>query len=225
MLKAADRPVADGDYVSIDLRATVDGEEVPGRLDHRPVVRGRQRLADERSGRGADRRGRRRRAAVQHRPGRPATSPAAPPTSSSPSGRSRRRSCRSWTTSSRRRPASSTRSTSCAATCASGCSRVQGAGAGRAGPRQGARARCWTPPRCRCRSRSCAARSEWRQHDIGHQLEGAGLDLDAYLDRRGAHPRGLRRRGAAQLGDRGEEPARAGRDRGRRAARASPTPS
>ena len=30
MLKAADRPVADGDYVSIDLRATVDGEEVPG---------------------------------------------------------------------------------------------------------------------------------------------------------------------------------------------------
>jgi trigger factor len=30
VLKAADRPVADGDYVSIDLRATVDGEEVPG---------------------------------------------------------------------------------------------------------------------------------------------------------------------------------------------------
>jgi len=30
VLKATDRPVADGDYVSIDLRATVDGEEVPG---------------------------------------------------------------------------------------------------------------------------------------------------------------------------------------------------
>jgi trigger factor len=30
VLKAADRQVADGDYVSIDLRATVDGEEVPG---------------------------------------------------------------------------------------------------------------------------------------------------------------------------------------------------
>jgi trigger factor len=30
VLKAADRPVADGDYVSIDLRAAVDGEEVPG---------------------------------------------------------------------------------------------------------------------------------------------------------------------------------------------------
>jgi len=30
VLKAADRPVQDGDYVSIDLRATVDGEEVPG---------------------------------------------------------------------------------------------------------------------------------------------------------------------------------------------------
>jgi len=30
VLKSADRPVADGDYVSIDLRATVDGEEVPG---------------------------------------------------------------------------------------------------------------------------------------------------------------------------------------------------
>jgi trigger factor len=30
VLKAADRAVADGDYVSIDLRATVDGEEVPG---------------------------------------------------------------------------------------------------------------------------------------------------------------------------------------------------
>jgi len=30
VLKAADRPVAEGDYVSIDLRATVDGEEVPG---------------------------------------------------------------------------------------------------------------------------------------------------------------------------------------------------
>jgi trigger factor len=30
VLKAADRPVQDGDYVSIDLRATVAGEEVPG---------------------------------------------------------------------------------------------------------------------------------------------------------------------------------------------------
>ena len=30
VLKATDRPVAAGDYVSIDLRATVDGEEVPG---------------------------------------------------------------------------------------------------------------------------------------------------------------------------------------------------
>ena len=30
VLKATDRPVEDGDYVSIDLRATVDGEEVPG---------------------------------------------------------------------------------------------------------------------------------------------------------------------------------------------------
>lgn len=30
VLKATDRPVADGDYVSIDLKATVDGEEVPG---------------------------------------------------------------------------------------------------------------------------------------------------------------------------------------------------
>jgi trigger factor len=30
VLSATDRPVADGDYVSIDLRATVDGEEVPG---------------------------------------------------------------------------------------------------------------------------------------------------------------------------------------------------
>ena len=30
VLKATDRPVQDGDYVSIDLRATVDGEEVPG---------------------------------------------------------------------------------------------------------------------------------------------------------------------------------------------------
>jgi trigger factor len=29
-VKAADRPVADGDYVSVDLRAAVDGEEVPG---------------------------------------------------------------------------------------------------------------------------------------------------------------------------------------------------
>jgi trigger factor len=26
---------------------------------------------------------------------------------------------------------------------------------------------------------------EWRQHDIGHQLEGAGLDLDEYLDAEG----------------------------------------
>jgi trigger factor len=30
VLKATDRPVEDGDYVSIDLKATVDGEEVPG---------------------------------------------------------------------------------------------------------------------------------------------------------------------------------------------------
>jgi len=30
VLKATDRPVAAGDYVSIDLKATVDGEEVPG---------------------------------------------------------------------------------------------------------------------------------------------------------------------------------------------------
>jgi trigger factor len=30
VLKATDRPVQDGDYVSIDLKATVDGEEVPG---------------------------------------------------------------------------------------------------------------------------------------------------------------------------------------------------
>lgn len=30
VLKATDRPVVDGDYVSIDLRAAVDGEEVPG---------------------------------------------------------------------------------------------------------------------------------------------------------------------------------------------------
>jgi trigger factor len=30
VLKATDRPVQDGDYVSLDLRATVDGEEVPG---------------------------------------------------------------------------------------------------------------------------------------------------------------------------------------------------
>jgi trigger factor len=30
VLKAAERAVRDGDYVSIDLRATVDGEEVPG---------------------------------------------------------------------------------------------------------------------------------------------------------------------------------------------------
>jgi trigger factor len=30
VLTAADRPVRQGDYVSIDLRATVDGEEVPG---------------------------------------------------------------------------------------------------------------------------------------------------------------------------------------------------
>jgi trigger factor len=30
VLKATDRPVRNGDYVSIDLRATVDGEEVPG---------------------------------------------------------------------------------------------------------------------------------------------------------------------------------------------------
>jgi trigger factor len=26
---------------------------------------------------------------------------------------------------------------------------------------------------------------EWRQHDIGHQLEGAGLDLDSYLSAEG----------------------------------------
>jgi trigger factor len=30
VLKATDRPVANGDYVSIDLKASVDGEEVPG---------------------------------------------------------------------------------------------------------------------------------------------------------------------------------------------------
>jgi trigger factor len=30
VLKATSRPVQDGDYVSLDLRATVDGEEVPG---------------------------------------------------------------------------------------------------------------------------------------------------------------------------------------------------
>ena len=36
---------------------------------------------------------------------------------------------------------------------------------------------------------------EWRQHDIGHQLENAGLDLDTYLAVRGQDQGGVRGRG------------------------------
>ena len=59
---------------------------------------------------------------------------------------------------------------------------------------------------------------EWRQHDIGHQLEGAGLDLDAYLSAEGRTREDFEAEVQTQLRDRGEDPARAGRGRGRRAA-------
>ena len=56
--------------------------------------------------------------------------------------------------------------------------------------------RCSRPPTCRCRSRRCAARYDWRQHDIGHQLEQAGLDLDDLsLASESQDQGGLRRRG------------------------------
>ena len=42
-LKTVERPAADGDYVQIDLAATVDGEEVEGGIGHQHLPRGRQR--------------------------------------------------------------------------------------------------------------------------------------------------------------------------------------
>jgi len=53
-LKGVQRPVADGDHVSIDLSASVDGKPVEG-AGQRPVVPGRQRVPAGRPGRGADR--------------------------------------------------------------------------------------------------------------------------------------------------------------------------
>src|SRR5262249_153056 len=62
-LRGADRPAEAGDYVSIDLSASVDGEpgEVGGggagggRAGERDLLGGRQRLRAGRPGRGADR--------------------------------------------------------------------------------------------------------------------------------------------------------------------------
>ena len=122
VLKATDRPVQDGDYVSIDLQATVDGEEVPGGsttgLSYEVGTASMMEGLDEALV------GAVRRATLASSPPSwsPASSPGAPPTSRSPSARSRRRNCPSWTTSSRRPRASSTRWTSSARTCASGSS-------------------------------------------------------------------------------------------------------
>ncbi len=123
--RPTDRPVQDGDYVSIDLQATVDGEEVPG---------GSTTGLSYEVGSGLDDGAAWTRRWSARPPGTTASSPpswsaasspAGPPTSRSPSARSRRRNCPSWTTSSPRPRASSTRSTSCGRTCASGSSRVK----------------------------------------------------------------------------------------------------
>ncbi len=54
-LTGVERPVATGDFVSIDLSATIDGEDVAGGFDAGPVARGRLRSAHRRPRRGAGR--------------------------------------------------------------------------------------------------------------------------------------------------------------------------
>ena len=65
-LKTVDRPAEEGDYVQLDLRATVDGEEVPGGSATQHLARGRQQAAAPGPRRGAGRPGRRRRRHLHH---------------------------------------------------------------------------------------------------------------------------------------------------------------
>ena len=203
--RRAGRPPS-GDYVQIDLDATVDGEEVPGgsatNISHE--VGSKQLLP------GLDEvlvgHGRRRRRPPSPPSWSAATSPAGTPTSRSPCARSRRRSCPSSTTSSPSWPASSTRWTSCATTCASGSA---GSSRSSRSTRPGTRrSKRWSRrPRCRRRRVSSREEVEGRKQAMVDQLERIGASLEDYL--------------AAEEQDRGADRRRADRGGRPRASRSS----
>ena len=124
-LTTVERPVADGDFVSIDLTRLARRRADRGRVRDRPVVRGRQRPAPGRAGRRDRRavRGRGRRlpgTAAGRRPRRPRRR--RPRSRSSPCASGR---CRRSTTSSPSWRASSTPSTSSGTTCAAALAAVK----------------------------------------------------------------------------------------------------
>ena len=116
-------------------------------------------------------------------------------------------SCPSSTTSSPSWPASSTRSTSCAATCASGSARVQAGRADLRRPGQGPGGSWSRPPRCRRRRASSARRSRAASRRWSTSCERIGASLEDYL--------------AAEEQDRGADRRRADRGGRPRASRSS----
>ena len=205
--RRAGRPSA-GDFVQIDLAATVDGEEVPGGTRHQPLPRGRQQPAAAGPGRGAGRAwppatattfttaaGRRR----LRRPGRRGGGDRAHGQGASELPRAGRRV----------RPAGErVRHPRRAArpTCASGSAGSSGSSSST--PPGTRRSRRWSrPPRCRRRRASSRDEVESRKQAMADQLERIGASLEDYL--------------AAEEQDRGGDRRRADRGGRPRASRSS----
>ena len=111
-LAGVERPVETGDYVSLDLIASIDGEEIEAGSAKGVSYEVGAGDLHGRAGRGAGRQERRRHRRPSPRPCSRATARARTPRSPRPSTRSRSRNCPSSTTTSRSWPASSTPSTS-----------------------------------------------------------------------------------------------------------------
>ena len=193
-LTGVERAAADGDFVSIDLSATVDGEDVPEAADEGlshevgsgqlidglddaiiGLKAGESKVVHHQAGR----RRARRPGGRGHRHRR---------------ARSRSASCPSPTTNSPNWQANSTRSTSCVPTSSDQVSRVkrvQQAEEIRDTPR-------WRPcssrSTCRCPRRSCRPRWTSTVHNALHGLDHDEAKLAEALEKQGIVARGVRRR-------------------------------
>ena len=221
MLKGVDRPVA-GRRLRLDRpRGHGRRRGARGRLDDRHVLRGRHRPADGGldealvgAAAGDDARPSPPTLVAGEYAGRAAevtvTVRSVKEQGAARAGRRVRPDCR----------ASSTPSTSCARTCATRLDRVKVLEQGAAGPRQGARARCWTTPRCRCRSRLVRGRDRVAPARLRAPARERRRRPGAYLERRGPDQGGVRRRAARGNAEKAvKTPVHPRRDRRRRGAR------
>ena len=180
-LTSVERPVEAGDFVSIDLSLSVDGEAARRRHRQRAVVRGRQRGPDRRPRLCAARLVGGGVGGVRHRARGPwRDGGRRPDARQSRFAACARSSCRRSTTPSPRRPASSTPSTNCAPTCAPGSNgsrRLEQGMQARDNVLEALLGKVEIP----LPERTVEDEIRNRRDSLEQQLAANGLDLDAYL--------------------------------------------